>query len=195
MQPPKPTDPIDVVTGWSLVALAALAALGSLLRMFAPGAPPLPERLDQTTLLYLGVAGGLLLLRQVKTFSLGEFKLEMIEKLREQQQRQEERIADIALVLPLLLPEKEVRHIRNLYAKRTENYNGGGPLREELRRLRSIGLVATKPGRTIAAMRDGLTFDLSDYVELTELGRRWAIRIQEIQPADPEPVGGPQAKT
>ena len=54
--------------------------------------PSLPERLDKTTLLYLGVAGGLLLLRQVKTFSLGELKLEMIEKLRERQQKQEEKM-------------------------------------------------------------------------------------------------------
>src|SRR5437868_6170923 len=96
VEPKKPesTDNVEVATRWGLVALAALAALGALLRTFAPGTPSLPERLDQTTLLYLGVAGGLLLLRQVKTFSLGHLKLEMIEKLREQQQKHEEKIAD-----------------------------------------------------------------------------------------------------
>lgn len=172
------------MTPWGLVVLAALAALGALLRMFAPGTASLLERLDQTTLLYLGVAGGLLLLRQVKTFSLGQLKLEMIEKLREQQQRQEERITDIALILPLLLQNKEVRHVRNLFVGRTEKYQGTGALREELRRLRSIGLISKKPDRNIGDLRDGMMFDLADFVELTELGRRWAHRIQEIQSGD-----------
>jgi hypothetical protein len=195
LEPKKPesTDAVEVATRWGLVALGALAALGALLRVFAPGTPSLADRLDQTTLLYLGVAGGLLLLRQVKTFSLGQLKLEMIEKLREQQQKQEEKIADIALILPLLLQDKEVRHIRNLFIGRTERYQGSAALREELRRLRSIGLISTKADRTIADMRDGMVFDLADYVKLTELGRRWAHRIQEIQRGDAAPeVGQPQ---
>ena len=192
VEPKKPesTDAVEVATRWGLVALAALAALGALLRMFAPGTPFIQERLDQTTLLYLGVAGALLLLRQVKTFSLGQLKLEMIEKLREQQQKQEEKIADIALILPLLLQDKEVRHIRNLFVGRTEKYQGSGTLREELRRLRSIGLISKKAERNIGEMRDGMVFDLADYVELTELGRRWAHRIQEIQSGDAKPDAG-----
>jgi len=192
VEPKKPesTDAVEVATRWGLVALAALAALGALLRMFAPGTPFIQERLDQTTLLYLGVAGALLLLRQVKTFSLGQLKLEMIEKLREQQQKQEEKIADIALILPLLLQDKEVRHIRNLFVGQTEKYQGSGTLREELRRLRSIGLISKKAERNIGEMRDGMVFDLADYVELTELGRRWAHRIQEIQSGDAKPDAG-----
>jgi hypothetical protein len=160
--------------------------------VFAPGPAALPDRLDQTTLLYLGVAGVLLLLRQVKTFSLGQLKFEMLEKLREQQQKQAERLADIALILPLLLPDREVRHVRNLFVKQTEKYQGGSSLREELRRLRSIGLIAKKPDRNIGDLRDGLTFDLADSVELTDLGRRWAARIQEIQAGDAKPPGGYQ---
>jgi hypothetical protein len=186
---PEPVDTIELVTRWGLVGLAALAALLALLRVFVPSTPgvsSLPDRLDQTTLLYLGVAGGLLLLRQVKAFSLGQLKLEMIEKLREQQQKQEERIADIALILPLLLADKEVHHLRNLYFKQTDKYVGGSPLREELRRLRTIGLIGNKHDRSIGSMRDGLTFDLGDYVELTDLGRHWAARIQELHAADPE---------
>jgi len=144
-------------------------------------------RLDETTLLYLGVAGGLLLLRQVKTFTLGQLKLEMIEKLQEQQQKQEEKIADLALVLPLLLQDKEVRHIRNLFLGRGAKYQANGILREELRRLRSIGLISTRGGRYIADMRDGMVFDLAGYVALTELGQHWAARIQQIQQADADP--------
>jgi hypothetical protein len=39
-------------------------------------------------------------------------------------------------------------------------------------------------------MRDGMVFDLTNYVELTELGQRWAHRIQEIQGADAKPAVG-----
>ena len=93
----------------------------------------------------------------------------------------------------MLLQDKEVRHIRNLFIGRTERYQGSAALREELRRLRSIGLISTKADRNIADMRDGMVFDLADYVELTELGRRWAHRIQEIQDGDAKPeVGQPQ---
>jgi hypothetical protein len=181
---PESTDAVEVATRWGLVTLAVLAMLGAALRVFAPGAPSLPERLDQTTLLYLGVAGVLLLLRQVKTFSLGQLKLEMIEKLREQQQRQEQQLADIRLILPLLLQDKEVRHIQNLSLRQTEKYQGSGALREELRRLVSIGLISKKAGRTIGNLRDGVMFDLADNVELTDLGQEWARLIQTIRSGD-----------
>lgn len=184
------TDAVEVVTRWELVALSVLAALGALLRVIAPGTQSLPERLDQTTLLYLGIAGVLLLLRQVKTFSVGQLKLEMIEKLREQQQKQEEKIADIELILPLLLRDKEVSHIHNLFVGRTEPYEGSGSLREELRRLVSIGLISKEAGRNIGDMRDGLVFNLAKYVELTKLGRHWADRIQQIQRSDAKPEPG-----
>ncbi|HMG37075.1 MAG TPA: hypothetical protein VKM94_24305 [Blastocatellia bacterium] len=171
---------VEAPIRWGLVILAGIAALGALLRMFSASSYTVSTRLDQTTLLYLGVAGALLLLRQVKTFSLGQFKFELIEKLRERQDKQEERLADIALILPLLLPDREVNHIKKLFAHTTAGYRGSHPLRGELRRLRSMGLLTVKAGRTVADMKDGIEFDLSSYVDLTELGRRWATRIQEI---------------
>jgi hypothetical protein len=167
-----------------------LAALGALLRTIAPGT----LNLDRDTLLYLGAAGGMLLLRQVKTFSLGQLKLEMVEELWERQQKQEEKIADITLILPFLLNDKEVRHIRNLFSGRTKGYQGSGALREELRRLVSIKLISKKPGRNIGDMRDEMVFDLADYVELTELGRQWADRIQQIQNRDAQPEAGQPRK-
>jgi hypothetical protein len=175
---------VECVTRWGLVILAAVALLGAVLRMFAPEATALHERLDQTTLLYLAVAGALLLLRQVKSFSLGQLKFELIEKLRERQAVQEQKIDDIRLILPLLLPSTEVKHLRNIAAGNTERYAGNDALRAELRRLRSIGLVAKKAGRNVADIKDGMKFDLADYVELTELGRKWAARIPEIEAAD-----------
>jgi hypothetical protein len=181
---PESPDAVEVATRWGLVALAVLAVLGAVLRVFAPGAPSLPERLDQTTLLYLGVAGVLLLLRQVKTFSLGQLKLEMIEKLQERQQRQEQEIANIRLILPLLLQDKEVSHILNLSTRQTGKYKGSDGLRGELRRLYKIGLISKKGGRNIADMRDGTIFDLADNVELTTLGKKWAHLIEQIRGDD-----------
>jgi hypothetical protein len=174
-------DPVDVVTRWGLVGLSAVVMLATLFRVFGPGTSPPSDRLDQTTLLYLSVAGALLLLRQVKAFSVGQFKFELIEKLRERQDKQEERLADIALILPLLLPDSEVKHLKKLFANKTDGYSGNHDVRTELRRLRSLGLLSKKLGRNIADMKDGIIFDLDDYVELTDLGRRWAARIQEIE--------------
>jgi hypothetical protein len=173
--------PVEIVTRWGLVVLSLIAAMGALLRIFSPTTIGVTQGLDQTTLLYLAVAGGFLLLRQIKTFSLGQLKLEMIEKIRERQDRQEERLADIALILPLLLPDKEVKHIKNLFERTTDGYRGGQPVRSEIRRLVSIGLVSRKTGRHVAEMKDGTQFDLGEYVNLTDLGRRWAARIQEIE--------------
>jgi hypothetical protein len=192
---PNSIELLEAATRWGLVTLATLAALGAILRVFVPGALSLPERLDQTTLLYLGVAGGLLLLRQVKTFSLGELKFEMLEKIQEQQQKQAVGLADIDLILPLLLPDSEARHIWNLFAKQTEKYQGSNSLREELRRLRSIGLIVKKPDHNIGEMRDGMRFDLADYVELTDLGRKWAARVHEIQSGEAKPPAGQPEKT
>jgi hypothetical protein len=177
------TDVVGAVTRWGLVGLSAMAALGALLRTIVPGR----LNLDRDTLLYLGAAGGMLLLRQVKTFSLGQLKLEMVEKLWEQQQKQEEKITDITLILPFLLNDKEVRHIQNLFSGRTKGYQGSGAVREELRRLVSIKLISKKPGRNIGDIRDGIVLDLADYVELTESGRQWADRIQQIQNRDAQP--------
>jgi hypothetical protein len=173
--------PFETVTRWGLVVLAVIAATGALFRIFNPATIGITQGLDQTTLLYLMVAGGLLLLKQIKTFSLGQLKLEMIEKMRERQDRQEERLADIQLILPLLLPENEVKHIRNLFGRVTDGYKGSHSLRTELRRLASIGLLKRKAGRNIAEMKDDTKFDLGEYLELTDLGRRWAVRIQEIE--------------
>jgi hypothetical protein len=173
--------PFEIVTEWGLVVLAVIAAIGALLRIFSPVAISSTQGLDQTTLLYLVVAGGLLLFKQVKTFSMGQLKFEMIEKIRERQDKQEERLADIALILPLLLPENEVKHIKNLFARTTGGYTGSHAVRTELRRLASIGLLSRKTDHSIADMKDNTKLDLGGIVELTDLGRRWAARIQEIE--------------
>ena len=173
-------DVVEAVSKWGLVTFAGLAGLGALVRML-PSEVPVLQRTDQTTLLYLTVAGTLLLLHRIRTFSFGELKFELIEKLQERQFRQDEKIDDIALMLPLLLPDKEIKHLKNLANATTEKYRGSHALRGELRRLRSMGLLTNHQNRPIGEMKDGSEFDLANYVELTQLGRRWALRIQDLE--------------
>ncbi len=151
--------------------------------MFSATEVDVLKRINNTTLLYLLVAGALLLLRQIKTLSFGDVKLEMLEKVKERQAQQEEKLDDLALVLPLLLPDSERKHLVNLAEGKTKNYKGNKSLRDELRRLRSIGLISMKKGY-ISDIKDGVSFNLADHVELTSLGKRWVKRIGEIEDKD-----------
>src|SRR5437867_629212 len=169
-------------TSWALVGLAIMAVLGAFLRIVGP-ATDVTQRLDQTTLLYLAVAAGLLSLKKVKVFRIGQLKLEMIEKIGERQDRQEQRLADIALILPLLLPPREVGHIKALASGASARVKGSHAVRTELRRLASLHLVARKGGHHIEEVKNEMDAELGDYVELTDLGRQWALRIQEIEAA------------
>lgn len=178
-------DIVELIAPWGLASLAALTACGAAVRMFGGSESDVLKRLDNTTLLYLIVAGVLLLLRQIKTFNFGDIKLEMLEKVRERQVQQEEKLDDFELVLPLLLPEKERKHLVNLGEGRTKDYKGNQNLRDELRRLRSIALIAMKKGY-MSDIKDGLIVNLADHVELTSLGGRWTRRISEIQKDDAE---------
>ena len=44
-----------------------------------------------------------------------------------------------------------------------------------------------KPGRWIAELKDGVEFDLNEYVSLSELGQRWVQRIRQIDAAEETP--------
>jgi hypothetical protein len=151
------------------------------------------RRLDVTSLALLAAAAiGIALtvnpgqLDRLKVLQMSGFKIEMLEQVRERQSEQALQLKDMALMLPLLLPAAERKHLLNLAAGRTSNYSGGHSLRSELRRLRSFDLLRMRPDRHVGMMKDGLNFDLKDFVELTAIGRRWAARISEIERGDVE---------
>jgi len=144
---------IDVV-GLATIALAAIA-VALLLR------PEIFERL--------------------KVLEMSGFKLEMLDKVREKQVKQESELEDIKLILPLLLPDRERKHMLNLAEGKTDKYKGNHELRTELRRLRSIGLIKMRTDREVNQMKDSLAFDLAHYVKLTPLGSRWVKRINQIE--------------
>jgi hypothetical protein len=119
-----------------------------------------------------------------KRLKLSGFEVELLEKVREKQAVQENQLEDIRLILPLLLPDTERKHLLNLNRGKTGDYRGGHALRVELRRLRSIGLLEMKGGKHISDLKDGAAFDLADVVKLAPLGERWVARIKEIEEAD-----------
>jgi len=145
------------------------------------------RRIDLVSLAAISVAAVIvtLLLRpevfeRLKILEMSGFKLEMLEKVREKQVKQESELEDIRLILPVLLPDKERKHMLNLAAAKTRNYKGNHDVRTELRRLRSIKLIEMKKDREVNQMRDDLGFDLADYATLTPLGDRWVKRIKEL---------------
>jgi Predicted nucleotide-binding protein containing TIR-like domain len=86
-------------------------------------------------------------------------------------------VNDLGLVLPVLLPEPEQRHLLNIAHGKTKDYRGRGSLRSELRHLRSLGLIQTHSGRHVGDLTSGEVRDIADVVELTELGRQWSARL------------------
>lgn len=65
----------DGAVGIILILLSVAALLAGIWRVFAPSEDHL-KRLDGTTLLFFGVAGALLLLRDVKSLAFGDYKIE-----------------------------------------------------------------------------------------------------------------------
>lgn len=86
-------------------------------------------------------------------------------------------IDEIGLVLPLVIPEAERKHLLNIAEGRTQGYKGRGSLRSELRHLRSMGLIQKRPGRHIGDLESGGVHDLAEVVELTDLGRKWVAKL------------------
>ena len=81
--------------------------------------------------------------------------------------------------MAVAVPELLRNHLVNLAAGRTSNYEGRGTLRSELRQLRDLGLVEKLPNRNIGDIQTGKTVDLSDYVKLTEFGKRWLQALKD----------------
>lgn len=66
-------------SNWVLITLAAITCFGAILRVFPPN-EDIQKRLDEKTLFYIGAAGVLLLLRDVKNIAFGDWKVEFFEK-------------------------------------------------------------------------------------------------------------------
>jgi CAP12/Pycsar effector protein, TIR domain len=85
---------------------------------------------------------------------------------------------DMQLVLSVLIPEPEQKHLLNIAEGKTKGYRGGNTLRSELRHLRSIGLIRKHPDRNIGELRSEGVYDLVGILELTNLGRQWVVKLK-----------------
>ena len=85
---------------------------------------------------------------------------------------------DLGLLLPVLIPKPEQKHLLNIADGKTKGYKGGGTLRSELRHLRSMGLIKNHADRPIGELKSEGVYDLADIIELTDLGRQWAARLR-----------------
>lgn len=146
------------------------------------------QRIDLVTLGVIGfatVTSFLIMnpqrLDRLKSIEVSSFKLEMLEQVRGRQAEQESKLADLASILPLLLPKEERTHLLNLADGKVKEYKGGHNVRTELRALRSAGLVKSKDGTHISDLQDGRGKDISDILELTTLGKWWVQKIKETQ--------------
>ena len=121
---------------------------------------------------------------RLKMFQVSSFKLEMLERVKEKQAEQETRLDDITLILPLLIPKTERKHLLNIAEGKTSDYKGSHSLRSELRSLRSAGLIKSKPQTTIGQLKNDSIMDISNLLELTALGNHWIKRIKEFELID-----------
>jgi hypothetical protein len=187
----KPEDNTVPLSRRRTVAVAILIILTTLYTAsVVAGYIPAERRIDVPTLavvtfavicIFLLINPGIF--ERLKIFEVSGFKLEM-EQVKEKQLEQENKLADIALTLPLLLPKVEQKHLLNLADGTTADYKGGSTLRAELRRLRTAGLIRSHPNMNIGHLEDGKIVDLAKYVALEPLGERWVKRIREVEQAE-----------
>lgn len=161
--------------------------VASYILLIVTGYIPSQHRIDGPALAFIALAVFCVFLlmnpvvfERLKVFEVSGFKLEMLEMVKEKQIEHESKLDDISLILPLLLPQKEQRHLLNLAAQRTTRYIGNHSLRSELRRLRSVGLIESRPDLHISNIEDGKHIDLAKYVALKPLGELWVGRIREV---------------
>ncbi|PSN13147.1 hypothetical protein C7293_17165 [filamentous cyanobacterium CCT1] len=178
--------------GAVLIGLAAMRYLG--LIVFEGLAEE--RRLTLVELGILLLAGGSIallvqpnLLGLVKLIEVAGIKLEL-ERLQEKQKAQESELETMRVMLPLLLPEDERSHLKNLANGRTAGYYGNADLRQTLRRLRSTHLLQMKNGHHVSELQDGRMFDLADYIELTSDGWQWLERIKAVEKEQQEDAEG-----
>lgn len=129
------------------------------------------------------VAGVLLrpeFLNRLTHLKIGNVEVEL-EKLQQDQLLQRHELDDVRFVLTLLLQQTEVQHLKNLENSETQGYEGNNNVRNELRKLRTLGLIRSRENRTIGELTDRSKFDLKDFVQLTVRGRHYLERLGEYK--------------
>jgi hypothetical protein len=109
-----------------------------------------------------------------------------VTRVEDQQAFQSDLLNVLSLVLPAILPEASRAHLWNLHRRQTTGYVGRRSLRQELRYLCQLRLVARRPGRSIGNIKENEVLDLADWVELTRTGEYWINRLEEVEKIERE---------
>jgi hypothetical protein len=120
---------------------------------------------------------------RLQHFKVGPVEFRMLENIQESSKKHEAELEDMRFVLTQLMFPTETHHLENLNKGETKEYIGGGPVRSELRRLRTLGLIEMLPGRHIGELKDGKKMDVSQLVKLTEKGKDFLRKLGEMQRA------------
>jgi hypothetical protein len=181
---------------WILAILILLLVLGYTIALVA-GAIKSTDKIDAVDLGLIALGALLIValinpqvLQRIRIFELGSLKFEL-QEVRIEQDAQKDALDGIRTVLSILLPKPEQDHLIYLLNNKATDYKGGYPMRTELRHLRSLGLIEMCPDKDgryhgIEEMRSNMHFDLSDYVALSDLGKKSAKWISDARTAAEE---------
>lgn len=172
----------------AVAGLIAVLVVGYTVAVLA-GAIATNRQLSATDIALLalgGIAVSLVIwpaaLKDVKSLSVGAFRVD-IDNI---QRGQDEILALLKDIFPLLLPDNVLNHLKNLESGKTKGYGGSGPLKQELRLLRYMHLISVHPTRRgIGDVPEGTKIDLAEYVQLTSDGLRWIARARELERFQP----------
>jgi hypothetical protein len=133
---------------WACLVLCGVVLLRRLLKLLLQN----PEILDKLNLSFKGVN----LEVQLRT-------------VQERQKRQQDQIDSLKFLISYFVSDYELAHLEELEKGGSENYQKSLYFREELRRLRPLGLIESLPGKHVGEMTDDDR--LTDYVRLTQRGK------------------------
>jgi hypothetical protein len=170
------------VTARRVSAVAVGLLLAGYVAAVLTGWIPTKNKLGVTELgtVVVGLAAVLVLLQprllaRISEVSLGGLKLQLRD-IEEKQAAQSEELRLSRFALFLVLPKDDRDLLRGLQNDLPVGRPGTGDARNALRRLADLGLIKRRPGRSIRDLNDGW-FDIRDFVELTDRGRRY---LQDI---------------
>ena len=178
---------------WILAILILLLVSGYTIALIT-GTIKSADKIDAVNLGLIALAGLFIValinpqvLQRIRIFEVGNLRVELNE-VKEVQSEQQDALDGIRLALGILLPEKEQNHLINLLLlnEKVKKYKGRSSMRTELRHLRELRMIEMRSDHTVEEMKNDKVFDLSDYVKLTDLGKKSAQWIKNARAAKEE---------
>jgi hypothetical protein len=181
----SPTPEADNSARWMAAVCLCLPALVYTVAVVL-GYVPESRKIDIPNIILLVLAGACALfilrpnlLKRVTKFRMGDMEWEL-DSLKQRQEKQAQRLDAIDFLLPLFFRGNETKHLQQLAAKQTGDYEGSEDLKKELRNLAKVGLIVRISGRKIADIPDKQRADIADFVRLTDFGGQWVEKFNSI---------------